>query len=193
MGFSKFKKKMKEKGEIKEKERSRFESSRGKLKSRRIRSSTDHRIGRGMRKATGVRGFEARTLPKVELESCEYSFGREKGGTKLTNNSLTLFTGVCSVDQVSCEDAFVEGGVVVFRAKNSSHSVRYNPLVDLRVGDLEVLEEFEELSMLSESRRETWVAVDEGDETAQVSLLATPKERIADVFWVFQGKEESVP
>ena len=96
------------------------------------------------------------------------------------------------MDQVSCEDAFVEGGVVVFRAKNSSHSVRYNPLVDLRVGDLEVLEQLEELSMLGESRRETWVAVDEGDETAKVSLLATPKEGIADVFWVFQGKEESV-
>ena len=88
----------------------------------------------------GVRGFEARTLPKVELESCEYSFGREKGGAKLTNSTLTLFTGVCSVDQISCEDAFVEGRIVVFGAEHSSHSICDDPLVDLRVGDLKVLE-----------------------------------------------------
>ena len=81
---------------------------------------------------------------------------------------------------------------MVLGAEYSSHTVCDDPLVDLRVGDFEVLEEFEELSMLSESRRETWVAVDEGDETAKVGLLATPKEGIADVFWVFQGKEEPV-
>ena len=97
------------------------------------------------------------------------------------------------MDEVSREDSFVEGGIMVLGAEYSSHTVRDDPLVDLRVRDLEVLEQLEELSMLGESRRETWVAVDEGDETAQVSLLATPKERIADVFWVFQGKEESVP
>ena len=86
----------------------------------------------------------------------------------------------------------MERGIMVLGAEHSSHSVRDDPLVDLRVGDLEVLEEFEELSVLSESRRETWVTVDESDESAQVGLLATPEEGVADVFWVFQGKEEAV-
>ena len=81
---------------------------------------------------------------------------------------------------------------MVLGAEYSSHTVRDDPLVNLRVSDLEILEELEEFSMLSKSRRETWVAVDEGDETAKVGLLATPKEGIADVFWVFQGKEEPV-
>ena len=97
------------------------------------------------------------------------------------------------MDEVSREDTFVEGGVVVLGAKHSSHSVRNDPLVDLRVGDLEVLEQLEELSMLRESRREMWVAVNEGDESAQVGLLATPEEGVSNVFGVFQGKEKSVP
>ena len=96
------------------------------------------------------------------------------------------------MDQVSCEDSFVERGIMVLGAEHSSHSVRDDPLVDLRVGDLEILEELEEFSMLSKSRRETWVAVDEGNETAKVGLLATPKERVSNVFGVFQGKEEPV-
>ena len=96
------------------------------------------------------------------------------------------------MDEVSREDSFVEGGVVVLGTEHSSHTVCDDPLVDLRVRDLEVLEQLEELSMLGESRRETWVAVDEGDETAKVGLLATPKEGVTDVFWVFQGKEEPV-
>ena len=96
------------------------------------------------------------------------------------------------MDQISREDAFVEGRIVIFGAEHSSHTVRDDPLVDLRIGDFKVLEELEELSMLSESRRETWVAVNEGNESAQVGLLATPEEGISNVFGVFQGKEEAV-
>ena len=96
------------------------------------------------------------------------------------------------VDKVSREDSFVERGIMILGAEYSSHTVRDNPLVDLRVSNLEVLEQLEELSMLGKSRRESRVAVDEGDETAKVSLLVTPKEGIADIFWVFQGKEESI-
>ena len=97
------------------------------------------------------------------------------------------------MDQVSREDTFVEGGVMVLGAKHSSHSVRDDPLVDLRVSDFKVLEQLEEFPVLCKSRRESWVAVDEGDETAKVGLLATPEEGISNVFGVFQGKEEPVP
>ena len=96
------------------------------------------------------------------------------------------------MDKVSREDTFVERGIMILGAEHSSHSICDDPLVDLRVGDLKVLEQLEEFPVLCKTRGQTWVAVDEGDETAKVSLLATPKEGIADIFWVFQGKEESV-
>ena len=73
---------------------------------------------------------------------------------------------------------------MVLGAKHSSHSVCDNPLVNLRVGDLKVLEQLEEFPVLSESRRESWVAVNEGDEMVQVGLLATPEEGVSNVFGV---------
>ena len=52
------------------------------------------------------------------------------------------------MDQVSREDSFVEGRIMVLGAEHSSHTVRDDPLVDLRIGDFKVLEELEELAVV---------------------------------------------